>query len=39
MDGPAIQKHRVGVRIGGLGWIDVGFEWVVHGVWFQQISG
>jgi hypothetical protein len=39
MDGPAIQEHRVGVRIGGLGWIDVGFEWVVHGVWFQQISG
>ncbi len=39
MDGPAIQEHRVGVRIGGLGWIDVGFEWVVHSVWFQRISG
>ncbi|MEN9640928.1 MAG: hypothetical protein RIR77_117, partial [Planctomycetota bacterium] len=32
MHSPAIQKHRVGVRIGGLWWIDVGFEWVVHSV-------
>lgn len=39
MDSPSIQEHRVGVRIGGLGWIDVGFEWIVHDVWFKQISG
>ena len=39
MHSSAIQEHRVGVRIRGLGWINVRFEWVVHGVFFQRISG
>lgn len=36
MHSSAIQEHRVGVRIRGLGWINVRFEWVVHGVFFSE---
>lgn len=37
MHSSAIQEHRVGVGIGGLGWINVGFEWVVHSVFSANI--
>ena len=36
MHSSAIQEHSVGVRILGVWWINVRFEWVVHGVFFSE---